>query len=42
LKDYQTVWEAEKSIGTYITRYNNEYLHESLDYKTPAEVYFVN
>lgn len=42
LKDYQSVWEAEKSIGAYITRYNNDYLHESLDYKTPAEVYFVN
>jgi len=42
LKDYQSVWEAERSIGAYITRYNNDYLHESLDYKTPAEVYFVN
>lgn len=42
LKDYQSVWEAEKSIGAYINRYNNEYLHESLNYKTPAEVYFVN
>lgn len=42
LKDYQSVWEAERSIGAYITRYNNEYLHESLEYKTPAEVYFVN
>jgi len=42
LKDYQSVWEAEKSIGAYITRYNNDYLHESLDYKTPAEVYFAN
>lgn len=42
LKDYQSVWEAEKSISAYITRYNYEYLHESLGYKTPAEVYFVN
>lgn len=42
LKDYQSVWEAERSIGAYIARYNNDYLHESLDYKTPAEVYFVN
>ncbi len=42
LKDYQSVWEAEKSIGEYIAKYNNEYLHQSLDYKTPAEVYFVN
>lgn len=40
LKDYTTVWEAERSIGAYINRYNNERLHESLGYKTPAEIYF--
>lgn len=40
LKDYQSVWEAERNIGDYIQRYNYERLHESLDYKTPAEVYF--
>lgn len=42
LKDYQSVREAERSIGAYINRYNNEYLHQSLEYKTPAEVYFAN
>lgn len=42
LKDYQSVWEAERSIDAWITKYNNKYLHESLGYKTPAEVYFVN
>lgn len=42
LKDYETVWEAEKNIGTYFDRYNNERLHEALEYKTPAEIYFAN
>lgn len=42
LKDYATVWEAERNIGAYINRYNNERLHEALGYKTPAEIYFSN
>lgn len=42
LKDYQSVWEAEDNIRDYIYRYNNIRLHESLGYKTPAELYFVN
>ena len=42
LKDYQSVWEAERSIGAWISKYNNTYLHESLGYKTPAAVYFAN
>lgn len=42
LKDYQSVIEAERSISDYITRYNKDYLHQSLHYKTPAEVYCVN
>lgn len=42
LKDYQTVREAESNIGDFIYRYNNVRLHESLGYKTPAELYFVN
>lgn len=42
LKDYQSVWEAERNIADFIYRYNNDRLHESLGYKTPAEVYFVN
>ncbi len=42
LKDYQTVWEAEQSIGDFIQRYNHVRLHASLGYKTPAEYYFVN
>lgn len=42
VKDYQSVWEAERSIGAWVTKYNNTYLHESLKYKTPAQVYSVN
>jgi putative transposase len=42
LKDYQSVWDAEDNIRDYIYRYNNIRLHESLGYKTPAELYFVN
>lgn len=40
LKDYQTVWEADRNISSYLDRHNFERLHESLGYKTPAEVYF--
>lgn len=40
LKDYRTFSEAEKSLKEYFLTYNNERLHESLDYKTPAEVFF--
>lgn len=42
LKDYMTIMEARTSINTYFQKYNYERLHEALDYKTPAEVYFVN
>lgn len=40
LKDYQSFSEAERSLNNYFYEYNNERLHESLDYLTPAEVYF--
>ena len=40
LKDYETVQEAKEGIKTYFAYYNNERPHQSLDYKTPAEVYF--
>ena len=32
--------ELEKEIDNYINFYNYEREHQSLDYKTPAEVYF--
>ena len=40
LKDYETVQEAKDGIKTYFDYYNNERSHQSLNYKTPAEVYF--
>ena len=39
LKDYQTVAEAKLGLGRYFEFYNNERPHQSLDYRTPAEVY---
>lgn len=40
LKDYQTPKEARLSLQKYIEFYNQERLHQSLNYQTPAEVYF--
>ncbi len=38
-KCYDTVFEAKAGISAYINFYNNERLHQALDYKTPSEVY---
>lgn len=40
LKEYATVLEAKENIGTYFHFYNYERKHQSLNYKTPAEIYF--
>ena len=40
LKDYKTVREAESGIRKYLEFYNNERLHQSLEYKTPATLHF--
>lgn len=40
LKEYATVLEANESIGKYFEFYNYERKHQSLGYKTPAEIYF--
>ncbi len=39
LKDYVTAWEAEESLAAYFHFYCHERIHQSLDYRTPAEVY---
>ena len=39
LKDYQTVSEARTQLGRYLSFYNQERLHQALDYRTPAQVY---
>jgi putative transposase len=37
---YSTIKEAREGIGEYITIYNSQRLHSSLDYLTPDEVYY--
>jgi len=39
-KDYENPLDAEKNLRIYFEMYNNERLHESLNYNTPAEIYF--
>lgn len=38
-KDYENVAEARSELGRYFLFYNNKRPHQSLNYKTPAEVY---
>lgn len=40
LKSYESPREARQSIREYIMFYNNERMHQSLKYRTPAEIYF--
>lgn len=40
LKNYQSPLEAYESLKKYFYFYNHERPHQSLDYKTPAEIYF--
>ena len=39
IKGYQTVNETQAGLKNYFSLYNNERMHQSLDYKTPWEVY---
>ena len=39
LRGYETVPELERGLKAYFTFYNEARLHQSLGYKTPAEVY---
>jgi putative transposase len=39
LKDYKSAQEARDHLERYLSFYNKERLHQSLDYKTPHEVY---
>lgn len=40
LKDYQSPREARESIAAYMEFYNYKRFHQSLNYQTPAKVYF--
>lgn len=40
LKSYATPAEAAQSISDYFEFYNYQRIHQSLNYKTPADVYF--
>ena len=39
LKDYESVTEARAGIERYFRFYNQERLHQSLQYRTPAAIY---
>jgi putative transposase len=40
LKDYRSFIELREGLENYFAFYNYRRLHQSLDYKTPAEIYF--
>ncbi len=40
LKEYASPREARSSLTEYVRFYNERRLHQALDYRTPAEVYF--
>ena len=40
VKDYETPREAMQGLATFFVRYNERRQHQSLDYQTPAAVYF--
>ena len=39
IKGYQVYRDAKEGLGAYFPFYNNSRYHQSLDYKTPYEVY---
>lgn len=40
LKKYETMFECEAGLKKYFRFYNNDRIHQSLEYKIPADVYF--
>jgi hypothetical protein len=42
LKAYASIAEARVGIGAWINFYNEERLHQSLEYKTPAEIFYMS
>jgi len=41
MNDYRTVPELRSGLKHYFEFYNQERLHQSLDYQTPSEVHFL-
>ena len=39
LKDYHSIAEAERGLNAYFQFYNQERLHQSLEYQTPGQVF---
>ena len=42
IKDYASPREAREGVWDYLRFYNEQRLHQALDYRTPAEVYFTH
>ncbi|MDA8333373.1 MAG: IS3 family transposase [Peptococcaceae bacterium] len=40
LREYRTPRDAREGIGSYLQFYNEKRLHQSLDYRTPAECFY--
>ena len=40
IKDYVSPRDAREGLRDYLRFYNEQRLHQALDYRTPAEVYF--
>jgi putative transposase len=38
--EYENLLQAREGLGKYLTFYNEARVHQALEYKTPAEVYF--
>ena len=39
IRGYETVPELQRGLARYFAFYNDERLHQSLDYRTPASAY---
>jgi putative transposase len=42
LNEYESPREARQGLTRYLAFYNRQRLHQALDYRTPAEVYFAS
>jgi transposase InsO family protein len=40
IKEYQSVSDAESGLKAYFQFYNQDRLHQALDYQTPIQVYY--